>query len=417
MKVVVLGAGVMGVTTAYFLAKNGHEVTVIDRGDGCARECSFANGGQLSYSHAEPWANPTVIQNLIKWVGKEDAPLVLRLQSDYNFWKWGIKFLLASTQKKSHDTTRKILRLSLYSQKVLHALHQDHPVSFNYTKRGILHIFRNQQSLDREIKQAQFQKEFGCDSNILNREECMTLEPALRQGNQPLVGGVFFPGDEGGDAHIFTDKLAKICETELGVKFLYNTEITTIVAENDKVTAVHTNKGTYTADSYVMALGASSPLYSKKIGISLPIYPMKGYSISIPVVDEEVCPNVGITDQTYKVVYTRLGDVIRVAGTAEFAGYNYDVSKRRIALILEATKHLFPSLVTEKNSSSVTEWACLRPSTPTGIPLIGKTYYSNLFLNTGHGTLGWTLACGSARIIADIIEGKKPEIDTSDFCS
>lgn len=417
MKIIILGAGVIGVTTAYFLSRNGHEVTVIDRQSACAAECSFANGGQLSYSHVEPWANPAVIPNILKWLGKEDAPLVFRLRADYAMWKWGVQFLRAATHHQSMETTRHMLKLSLYSREVMHALSQEEPLAFDYAKKGILHIFHDQKSLDAEIKQAAFQKELGCESVLLSREECLQQEPALRHTDRPLIGGITFPLDEMGNAQLFTKHLAEICQSRLGVKFLYETEITRITADADKVTAVHTNKGIFTADSYVMALGAASPLLARQIGVSLPIYPMKGYSISIPVVNEEGSPQTSLTDQTYKIVYSRLGDMVRVAGTAEFAGYDSGITESRIKPIVAAVKQLFPQLITEENSASITNWACLRPSTPSGMPLLGQRRYANLFLNTGHGTLGWTLACGSARVVADSVEGKQPGIDIKAFSS
>ncbi len=417
MKIVVLGAGVIAVTTAYFLAKDGHEVIVIDRQSESAGECSFANGGQLSYAHMEPWANPAVLPNILKWLGKEDAPLVFRLRADYAMWRWGVQFLKAATHKQSLETTRHMLRLSLYSRELMHALQQECALPFSYEKKGILHVFHDQKALDAEIEQAQFQQGLGVPFVPLAREECMQKEPALRYTEQPLIGGVFFPDDEMGNAYLFTRMLAGLCREQLGVQFHYNTNITRITASHDKVTGVETNKGVFTADSYVLSLGAYSSLYSRQIGISLPIYPMKGYSISIPIVHDEGSPAISLTDQTHKIVYSRLGDIIRVAGTAEFAGYDHSIKERRIAPILNSAQQLFPTMVTDENRAAIQKWACLRPSTPSGIPVLGKSRYPNLFMNTGHGTLGWTLACSSARVVADIIKGKTPDIDMTGLIS
>lgn len=414
MKIIILGAGVIGVTTAYFLAKAGHEVTVIDREPGCAKECSFANGGQLSYSHVEPWANPTVIPNIIKWLGKKDAPLVFRLRADYAMWRWGMKFLLSATHRQSLETTRHMLRLSFYSREVLHELYQAHPLAFSYQQGGIIHVFHDQKALDIEIRQATYQKELGHGFSVLDRAECLAAEPALAYTQEPLSGGLFFPEDEMGNVYFFTTELAALCE-QAGVKFLYGADIQGLLTEAGMISGVKTSQGIVTGDHYIMALGAQSPLYTHSIGVRLPVYPMKGYSISIPVNDGEGIPTTCITDQTYKIVYSRLENIIRVAGTAEFAGYDTSLNQERIIPILNAAKRLFPRMITADNENAITRWACLRPSTPHGMPVLGKTRYPNLLLNTGHGTLGWTLACGSARIIADMVEGRQPEIDMTGF--
>lgn len=410
MKIIVLGAGVIGVTTAYFLARDGHEVTVIDKEPGSAEECSFANGGQLSYSHMEPWATPAALPKIMQWLGKKDAPLIFRMRADYAMWQWGMQFLRAATHAQSRETTRQMLGLSLYSREVLHALYAEHPLQFSYQQQGILHIFHYQQALEQEIAQARYQEQFGCSFRVLSREECLQHEPALQNTTQPLVGGIHFPLDEIGNAHDFTVQLAALCQ-KLGVTFLYNTEIEGFELEGDSINGIHTAQGTLKAERYVMALGAHSVAFGRQLGLKLPIYPMKGYSISIPVEGQEGIPAASITDQTYKIVYSRLGDIIRVAGTAEFAGYDATLNEERITPIIRDVMQLFPQLIHDGNKDHIKKWACLRPSTPHGRPLLGQTPYRNLVINSGHGTLGWTLACGSARIVADIIAGKKPDIE------
>jgi D-amino-acid dehydrogenase len=410
MKVIILGAGVIGVTTAYFLAEQGVEVVVLDREPEPAMECSFANGGQLSYSHMEPWANPAAVKKILSWIGRKDAPLIFRMRADLRQWLWGIEFLKHCTHKQSHETTRNMLRLSLYSKDVLADLNARQSIPFYHQKNGILHIFRTQEELELELKQAEYQTTLGCEYTELDRQGCFEKEPALKQSAEPIIGGIHFPQDESGNIYLFTKKLAEICET-MGVKFYYNTTVEGLEVEGNRVTGVrYDGGGTITADKVVMALGAYSPVALKKTSVRLPIYPMKGYSVSFYVGHEPDLPRMSLTDQSKKIVYSRLGDIIRVAGTAEFAGYDMSVRTDRVTPIKEAAQALFPQLQ-GISDAHITSWACLRPSTPSGAPILGATAYENLYLNTGHGTLGWTLACGSAKIVTDVIMGKKPEID------
>lgn len=410
MKVIVLGAGVIGVTTAYFLAEKGLDVTVIDREPEPAMECSFANGGQLSYSHVEPWANPGAIRNILRWIGQKDAPLIFRLRADPSEWLWGVRFLMSCTHARSLETSRNMLRLSLYSKDVLGALCEQQPIPFYHQKNGILHIFRTPKELELERKQAEYQARYGCDYRELNAQECLEKEPALGKTREKIIGGIHFPLDESGNIHLFTHRLAEIC-AEKGVKFHYNTTVEGLDVEANRITGVRYDGGKLMkVDKVVMALGAYSPLALKKTSVRVPIYPMKGYSISMFVGDQPDLPTMSITDQSHKIVYSRLGDIIRVAGTAEFAGYDMSVREERIRPIMHAALTLFPQLCLVK-PQHITNWACLRPSTPKGTPMLGLTPYENLYLNTGHGTLGWTLACGSSKIVADIITGNEPEID------
>ena len=405
MKITILGSGVVGVTTAYFLGARGHEVEVIDRGPDSACETSFANGGQLSFSHAEPWANPATLPKVFKWMFKKDAPLVLRPRADLDMIKWGMSFLVNCSASRAHVNSVNLLKLGLYSKKKLEQLSHVAPIQYHHIGEGILHIFSNDVDYTQAKKQAEYQAKFGCKEDILTTDEAITMEPALAHAGKKIVGGIHAPLDESGDAVVFTRELAKVCAQEFGAVFRYNTRIEKIEADNGRITSVVTDGGQITADAFVMAMGSYSPIYLRQIGIHVPIYPMKGYSVTLPA--NRYAPKVSVTDGELKIVYSRLGDRMRVAGTAEFAGYNTAVSDHRIDPMMRGIKELFPQAYTEENT---TKWACLRPQTPDGPPIIGKTKYSNLYMNTGHGTLGWTQAAGSGALLADIIDNRPTEI-------
>lgn len=410
MKVVVLGAGIIGVTTAYQLARRGHEVTIIDKHPASAAECSFANGGQLSYSHVEPWASPSVLPKIPKWLMDKESPLVFHIRPDIKMWAWALKFLASCTGRKAKKSAENMMRLALYSKQVFDETDSELGLQYSQVKKGIIHIFSDRDSLNANIRQAEFQKKLGCDYKVLNsRAEVEELEPAFKNSPVKIIGGILFPMDTTGDVNEFACNLSSYLANRK-VKFEYNTTVESIQTANGQVTGVKTDKGIFTADAYVYSLGARSAQFLSPIGINVPIYPLKGYSISIDVTGSEHAPFIGITDQKNKIVYSRLGNIIRVAGTAELIGYDDSITKSRIETLKKMTRELFPDI---GKLDVVKEWACLRPSTPDGSPIIGKTKYSNLFLNTGHGTLGWTLSLGSAKVTADIVEGKEPEIDLS----
>lgn len=405
MKVVVLGAGVIGVTAAYVLGSRGHEVEVIERQPGSGLETSFANGGQLSFSHAEPWANPAVLPKVLKWMFKEDAPLVFRPRADWEMTKWGLKFLRNCTAGRARNNSVSILRLGLYSKKKMEQIRTYSGVKFDNLREGILHIYSTQKDLDEAAVQANFQVKLGCPADVVNYQRCITLEPALQHAGRPIAGGIFQPLDESGDAMAFTQGLAAISAKEYKAQFHYNTVIESIQTEGGKITGVKTSKGIHKGDIYIMSMGSYSPVFLRPLGIDVPIYPMKGYSVTFDA--NHYSPKMSLTDGQNKIVYSMLGNRLRVAGTAEFAGHNTSIRKQRIDPIVRAVKGLFPKC---EFTQPVAEWACLRPSTPDGPPIIGKTKYPNLLMNTGHGTLGWTQAAGSATLIADIAEGRAPEI-------
>lgn len=406
MKICVLGAGVLGVTSAYELARRGHEVTVIDRQPEAARECSFANGGQLSYSHSEPWANPYVFPKLFKWMWQEDAPLVLRFNGDPHMMRWGLLFLMNCLPAKARKHSEVMLRLGLYSKKKMAELVADTRVDFHHIEKGILHVFDDAKEYEHAKRQAEFQYTLGCAETVMTTDEAIAMEPALAHAKKTIVGAIHAPIDESGDIHLFTKNLAAQIAEKYKVEFRYGTTIKRVHKQGDAISHVELTEGDYLSgfDAYVMCMGAPSAVFLRQVGLYVPIYPMKGYSITFPA--GEHTPTVSITDTSSKQVYTRLGDRMRVAGTAEFAGYNDSVRKVRIAPLLRGVENLFP----HADLSAVEEWACLRPSTPDGPPMIGRTPLSNLFMNTGHGTLGWTQAAGSARLLADVVDNKPTEI-------
>lgn len=408
MKVTVLGAGIIGVTTAYYLNKLGHEVTVIDRNHTIASECSFANGGQLSYSHAEPWATPASLLKIPKWLVTSDSPLVFHPSTDPDMWRWAISFLKNCTNARKEASTRHTMRLALHSKECFAEIIQDTGIEFSYLQKGTVHIFRDDKSLAASIEQAKFQKTLGCDYEILHtRADCEKIEPSFKYSPIPIVGGLFFPMDATGDVNLFSINLSKYLEGK-GVQFIHGKDAINILSEDHEVTAIMTKDGRVEADAFVISSGAASPLLLRKIGINVPIYPMKGYSLSIDIENPEKAPTTSVTDQYNKIVYSRLGNVLRVAGTAEFAGYNDIIDPNRIATLKRMVMQCFP----EAGHLDVARpWACLRPSTPEGTPILGKTNYKNLFLNTGHGTLGWTLSSGSASIVANLVSGQSSQID------
>ena len=409
MKVVVLGAGVVGVASAWYLSKAGHEVPVVDRRAACGMETSFANGGQSSVSHAEPWANPTAPLKILKWLAREDAPLLFRLRPELRQWLWGLAFLRECLPARTRHNIRQIVALGLYSRSSLQALRAETGIQYDQLSRGILHFYTTQQELDAAVEPARVMREHGCDVEMVSREQCLAIEPALANAN--VLGGSWTPSDESGDAHKFTQGLAKLT-IERGVKFRA-ARILAIAGEGGRVAGVRIERPDLTeeivkADAYLVCLGSYSPLLTRPLGIHLNIYPAKGYSVTLPVADAARAYHVSMTDDEYKLVFSRLGDRLRIAGTAELNGYSTELNDVRCRAILRRVLELFPGA---SDPARAQFWTGLRPATPSNVPYIGATRYPNLFLNTGHGTLGWTHSCGSGRAIADILSGRKPEIE------
>jgi D-amino-acid dehydrogenase len=408
MKIAVLGAGVVGVTSAWYLARAGHEVTVIDRQDTAAMETSYANGGQISTSHAEPWANPGTPKQILKWLGREDSPMLFRLRADPYQLAWGLAFLRECLPACTRANAAQIAAINRYSRSQLLALRAETGIQYEQQTRGILRIYETRQGLDEAVAAAALEKQHGIDLRMLTTAECVALEPALSARADHITGGVHAPGDESGDAHRFTQELARISAAR-GVEFRYGSSVARIETAGERVARVLLDSGQkIEADAYVMALGSFSPLLLRPIGISIPVYPLKGYSITIALAEGDVAPHISLSDGAYKLVMSRLGDRLRVAGTAELSGYDTSINEVRCRAIVRRTFELFPRAGKPENAQF---WAGLRPGTPGGVPCIGRTRYPNLLLNTGHGTLGWTMACGSGAAIADIVGGRTPETE------
>jgi D-amino-acid dehydrogenase len=412
MKILVLGAGVIGVTSAWYLTKAGHQVTVIDRQPVAGMETSFANGGQISVSHAEPWANPAAPVKILKWLGHEDAPLLFRLRVDWRQWSWGLRFLLECLPGRTRDNTLTILRFAIYSRQALQGLRRETGISYDHLERGILHIHTDPTELAAAHERVALMQAHGCAIQIKSAGECVGIEPALANSRAGIVGGIYAPEDESGDAHLFTRALAGRA-AEAGAVFQYETAVESLYVEGSEVKGVSATgpngqAAKFEADAVLVAMGSYSPLLLEKIGIRIPVYPVKGYSVTILMDRPRAAPSVSLTDENAKLVITRLGNRLRAAGTAELNGYDTSLNDTRCNAILARVKNLFPEAV---SSNEATRWTGLRPATPSNVPLIGRARYRNLYLNTGHGTLGWTLACGSGKALADLMDGRAPEVE------
>ena len=412
--IVVLGAGVTGITTAWFLRQAGHQVTVIDRQPAAGLETSFANGGQVSVSHAEPWANPGAPWKVLKWLAREDAPLLFRLRPDLNQWLWGLSFLRECTPARTRHNIRQMVNLGLYSRATLQQLREAQSLSYDQRTDGILHFYTSQAEFDDAQAPARIMREHGCELDMKTADECVAIEPALAACRDRIVGGSMTPSDESGDAHRFTQQLAQRCAVA-GVRFRYGTRIVGIERRGSapgiagvRVADAAGEISTVHGDGFVLCLGAFSADFARQLGISLRIYPAKGYSVTLPVTVPEASFRVSLTDDEYKLVFSRLGDRLRIAGTAELNGYDTSLNLVRCEAIVRRVRELFPAMT---DGHGAQFWTGLRPATPSNVPYIGRSATPNLFLNTGHGTLGWTHGCGSGRAIAAIVDGQRPELD------
>lgn len=416
MKIIVLGAGIIGTASAYFLNLAGHDVTVIDRQAGVALETSFANGCQISVSHAQPWANPSAPLTIIKSLGEADAPLLFKLRPEWLQWRWAWQFLKECKASNSRNNLRQLIALSQYSQQTLQQVRAQVPITYDCLTKGILHFYTNQQEFDASILVAQTMSEMGCTRTTITREHAFKIEPALAHSSTPIVGADFTPSDESGDVYQFTQGLA-LAAKNAGVNFKFNHHITRLMTTGTgaaaRVTGVEViNENGFhevqTADAFVVALGSFSTPLLAPLGIHLALYPGKGYSATYGVIEPDATPQVSLIDDEFKLVFSRLGNRLRVAGTLELNGYSRALNPIRCEAITRRTRALFPEAC---NYDAPTYWAGLRPLTPSNLPYIGRSQLSNLYLNTGHGTLGWTMGCGSGRAIAEIIDGKRPDVD------
>ncbi len=407
MKILILGSGVVGVTSAYYLAKAGHEVEVIDRQPAAGMETSFANAGQVSPGYSAPWAGPGVPVKALKWMMMRHRPFVMWPRADGKLAWWLAKMLANCTEDAYRVNKARMVRLAEYSRDVLAALRTDTGITYDHREGGTLQLFRTQKQLDHVGDDTAILDQFAVPYAVLDPAGCVAAEPALALTRDHFVGGLRLPGDETGDAHQFTQRLAKLAEG-LGVRFRYGVTIKGLEAAGGALTGVATSAGTLTADRYVVALGSYSPALLRPLGLDLPVYPVKGYSITVPITDAAAAPVSTVMDETFKVAITRLGDRIRVGGTAELAGFSHTLRRPRRQTLEHSVTDLFPR---GGDISRATFWTGLRPMTPDGTPIVGPTKLANLFTNTGHGTLGWTMACGSGRVLADLIDGRRPDID------
>lgn len=409
MKVLILGSGVIGVTSAYYLARAGHDVTVVDRQPEPALETSFANAGEVSPGYSSPWAGPGVPVKAVKWLLMKHGPLVVRPKLDPVMWVWLLKMLRNCTSARYAVNKSRMIPIAEYSRDSLRDLRRDIGIQYDERTQGTLQLFRYQAQLDGTGEDIAVLKQYGVPFEVLSREGCIAVEPALAGVKEKFAGGLRLPQDETGDCHMFTQALAKHAEA-LGVRFMFNTGIDRIVTDGTRVSGVATSAGMMQADAYVLALGSWSSRLVAPLGISLPVYPVKGYSITVPIKDASGAPESTVMDESYKVAITRLGNRIRVGGTAEISGFSTRLYDARRATLDHSLTDLFPR---GGDLSRATFWSGLRPMTPDGPPVIGPTQYANLHLNTGHGTLGWTMSCGSGRVLADMLSGRKPEVDVS----
>jgi D-amino-acid dehydrogenase len=416
MQVIVLGGGIIGTASAWYLNKAGHEVTLIERRTGVAQETSFANGCQISVSHAEPWANPHAPAKILKWIGREDAPLLYRFRPEWLQWRWGMSFLRNCLPARMEHNIRQIVAIADYSRRSLQELRAETGIQYDQLTRGILHFYTDQKEFELAQPAAALMRQLGCPRETVDARRVLEIEPALRPMADKIVGGDYTATDESGDIYKFTTGLAARAE-QAGVQILTSTTVTRLIEQGSgaarRITGVevidsHGRHKVLKADAYVMASGSFSTPLLKPLGIDLLIYPGKGYSATYRVTNPDAAPTVSLTDDGRKLVLSRLGDRLRVAGTCELNGYTRELNPVRCEAITRRTRELFPDACDYDNP---VYWTGLRPLTPSNVPYIGRSSIPNLYVNTGHGTLGWTMGCGSGRAIAEIISGRVPEVD------
>jgi len=409
MECIVLGCGVIGLTSAWYLAQAGYKVTVIDRQNTAAEETSFANAGQISYGYSSPWAAPGIPIKAIKWLTQKHAPFKLKPGLSPDLYVWAAQMLANCTTVRYQENKSHMLRIANYSRDCLGELRLQQTINYEGRQQGTLQVFRDMAQIDAVAKDMQVLAESNIRFESLDVAGCIAAEPGLADVRDKIVGGLRLPDDETGDCYQFCQQLMALAK-QAGVEFKFNVDIQALVSDNDKITAVKTNQGEFKADEFVVALGSYSAALLAPLGMKIPVYPVKGYSLTLPIKNSDKAPVSTVMDETYKVAMTRFDDRIRVAGTAELSGYNLDLLTQRKETIAMVINDLFPHAGDMQQAEF---WTGLRPMTPDGTPIIGKTHFKNLFTNTGHGTLGWTMACGSARYLADIIAKKQPDIDSS----
>ncbi|CAG9239753.1 D-amino acid dehydrogenase 2 [Paraburkholderia tropica] len=411
MRICVLGGGVIGVTTAYFLARDGHQVTLVERHADVAQETSHANGGQLSYQYVAPLADPSVLPKLPHWLLSRDAALRFVPRLDPHQWRWCLAFLRACTRARSRQTTAELLGLGLLSQRLMHEIVAREALDFDYVCNGKLVVYRDREGFEGARRQADYQAQFGCEQHALDGAACVALEPALAHIGREIVGGIHTPGEEAGDCDRFTRHLARAAQRD-GVQLQLGAELSGLRTNGSVVQAAITSQGEIEADAFVVCLGFQSQPMLASLGVSVPVYPLKGYSLTLPDAREHGAPRVSVTDAHHKVVYAPLGERLRIAGMVDLTGMSAHADRERIALLTRQARETFPEA---GDYGAIQTWTGMRPATPDSKPLIGATQFRNLWLNTGHGALGFTLACGSAQLLADRLANRTLPLDGAAF--
>jgi D-amino-acid dehydrogenase len=408
MNVVVLGAGVVGVAAAYYLAEDGHDVTVLDRNAEAAGETSYGNAGLVTPGDSYAWASPAALKMFVKSLYRRDLGIKVTPRLDPRLWAWSWKFLFECTNERARVNTLRKLRLTMYSRQCLETVVERTRVDFDRGDRGVVYFFRSQESLDHGVQHMRLLADNGLRIEVVDRDGLAQAEPALASAKSSLAGGIFSPMDQTGDSRKFAGNLARWCQTERNVRFAWSTTVTGIEAAGRRIACVRTDKGAVKGDAFVLAMGCDSPLLVRQVGVTLPIYPVKGYSATVPIRDGDAAPQIGGVDEDKLVAFSRLGNRLRVAATAEFVGYDRSHRPRDFTQLLATAKELFPR---GGDYAGAEYWAGLRPMTPSSVPILGPAKYDNLYLNVGHGHVGWTMSCGSGKFIADLVAGRKPEID------
>jgi D-amino-acid dehydrogenase len=408
MKITVLGAGVVGTAAAYYLARDGHEVTVVERHDAAARGTSYSNAGLVSPGDATAWASPAALKTFLQSLYKPDLGIKVRLRFDPYFLAWSLRFLAQCTQARCRANTDVKLRLALYALECTNAIAAETGIDYDQRSQGILYFFRSQQSLDGGTSNLRYLAQHGLKIEIVDRNRLVELEPGLAGAKDKIAGGVYSPMDQTGDSRLFVEKLAAYSAEKLGVTFLFGTTVEGLDIEGNRVRAVTTSNGPVAGDAVVIALGPESGLLGRRYGIDLPVYPVKGYTATVPLKDASKGPTMGGVDEDKLIAYSRLGDRLRLAATAEFAGFDRGYGPRDFETLFAVAHDLFPGAFDEKKAEL---WAGLRPMMPNSVPVIGRARYANLYLDTGHGHVGWTMAAGSGKFLADLVAGRRPDID------
>ncbi len=413
MKVLVLGAGVAGVAAAWYLWRDGHDVTVVDRNQGVGLETSFANGGQLSYSYVAPLASPSVIPKLPPWLLRRDSPLKFVPELDWEQWRWCLEFLAACNQRQADLTTQRLLRLAFYSRSLMHELLREHPLDFDYVQNGKLVVHTERESFEAARRLLEYQRKLGAEQEPLTAAECVAIEPALEAMASRICGAIFTPSEDVGDTYKFCNELQRLMTAGPNpVRYRFGVEVQRLLPWRERLMGAETSAGVLEADAYVLALGTNAPHLLRPLGLRVPVYPLKGYSLSLPITDEAGAPRISVTDFKRKVVYARIGDDLRVAGMADLSGRWPAIDPERIDQLVEEVRGAFPRAT---DFRALRPWCGMRPATPKGTPVLGATPRGNLWLNVGHGALGFTLALATGRIVADLASGRASAVPLDGF--